>query len=146
MTAGAGTHGWAPQVGLDVPQDVKLAPHVAAMSKAPLGADTRTLLGVGLNAVLASQEMPTTELPVMVHRDRDLGLVAPCMRIPPQIPLAPFIGPLLSTVVFLISKPTPSRRMPPAVLLLTLTWSRRKIAPPSAVMPGAPVVMPRSRT
>ena len=111
----------APQVALVVPQEVKPLPHVAAMSTAPLGAVTNTLVGTGLNAVLASQETPTTELPVIVESDRVLGVVDVWIRIPPQIPLAPFIRLLLLTVTFLISKPAPSRRIPPAVLLLTFT-------------------------
>jgi hypothetical protein len=60
---------------LPVEHDVKLLPHVTAMSTAPLGAETSTLVGVGLIAVLASQETPTTELPVMVDKDKDLGVL-----------------------------------------------------------------------
>jgi hypothetical protein len=63
-------YGCAPQVVLEVPQEVKPVPHVAVMAKAPLGAVTNTLVGVGLNALLASQETPTTELPAIVERTR----------------------------------------------------------------------------
>jgi len=138
-------YGCAPQVVLEVPQEVKPVPHVAVMAKAPLGAVTNTLVGVGLNAPLASQETPTTELPAIVESDKDLGVLDAWIRIPPQIPLASFIRPLLLMVASLMSKPAPSRRIPPAVLLLTLTLSSRRMLPLSAVMPGEPPVMVRSR-
>jgi hypothetical protein len=112
-------YGCSPQVVLAVPQVEKLQ---VAMSP-PVLLETRTLVGVGLKAVLESQVTPIWSFPVMVERDRDFGVVEFWMRIPPKTTV-PRFGPLLLMLASLISKPTPSRRMPPAVLLLTLTWSR----------------------
>jgi len=110
-------YGCAPQVVLAVPQEVKLQ---AAMSTAPVGAVTRTVVG-GLKAVLASHVTPTSWLPTMVDSDMDLGVAREFwMRIPPKTD-GDVAAPLSFTVVSLISKPAPLRRMPPAVLLLTLT-------------------------
>jgi hypothetical protein len=113
----------------------------------PLLLNTSTLVGmlVRSEAVPDAQETPPLALPVIVERDRDFGTVAPAgafwIRIPGSPPAAAF--PL--TVVFLISNPAPSSRMPPEVLLLTLTWLRRTIPPPSAQSPGEPAVMLKSR-
>jgi len=95
-----------------------------------------------------AHQTPTWPFPVIVDSARDLGTVDEvggfCMHIPPKAQFAMF-DPLLLTVASLMSKPAPSRRIPPAVLLLTLTWSSRRMLPLSAVMPGEPPVMVRSR-
>jgi len=114
-------YGCAPQVVLAVPQEEK--PQVA-MSPAPDGAVTSTVVGLGLKAVLASHVTPTILLSVIVDNARDFGVLREFwMRIPPKTTV-PRLPSLLLTVASLMSKPAPSRRIPPAVLLLTLTWSR----------------------
>ena len=65
------------------------------------------------------------------------------MRMPPKDE-SKVLGPLVLTAVYLMSNPAPSRRIPPAVLLLTVTWSRRRM-PPVAQMPGEPPVIDRPR-
>jgi hypothetical protein len=67
------------------------------------------------------------------------------IRIPPNAAPPAVLAPLPLIVVFLMSKPAPSMRTPPAVLLLTLTWSSRAMTPPSAQRPGEPPVIERSR-
>jgi len=118
------------------------------MSAPPLGAETSTLVGAGLNAAPDAQETPTSWLDVTVDRASDFGTAAevgvPWIPIPPKMTV-PVLAPFPVTVVFLMSKPAPSRRMPPAVLLLTRTWSSRKMSPVSAQTPGEPPVMVRAR-
>ena len=112
-------YGCAPQVVLAAPQEKKLQ---AAMSPAPDGAVTSTVVGLGLKAVLASHVTPTILLSVIVDNARDFGVLREFwMRIPPKTADPAKLPSLLLTVVFLMSKPAPLRRMPPAVLLLTLT-------------------------
>ena len=103
---------------------------------------TRTLVGLGFKAVFASHVTPTSWLPVMVDNARDFGVFREFwMRIPPKTAEPAMFAPFPLTVASLMSKPAPSRRMPPAVLLLTLTCSSRRMSPVSAQIPGEPPVM-----
>jgi hypothetical protein len=102
-------------------------------------------------AVPDAQATPTFALVLMVESARALGMVdevgAFRMCMPAQTTPSGSLEtvPLLLTVASLMSKPAPLRRIPPAVLLLTPTWSSRRMFPPSAVMPGEPPVTVRSR-
>jgi hypothetical protein len=139
-------YGCAPQVVLAVPQEVK--PQAEAIS-IPVVPDTRRLVGEGTKAVLASQVTPSSWFDVTEDNANDFGTVIALgvfwIRIPPKAAEPAVLAALLLIVAFLMSKPAPSRRMPPAVLLLTLTWFKRTIAPPSPHRPGEPPVMVRLR-
>ena len=137
-------YGCTPQVVLAVVHNV-IPPHEVPTSMPPALPDTSTLVVAGTMVVPEEQATPTCPLPVMVERASDFGVVAFWTKIPPKMKLYEF-GPLLLTVVFWMSKPAPSSRMPPAVLSLTLTWERRTTAPLSAHKPGEPAVMERLRT
>lgn len=103
-----------------------MKPQEAVIATPPAGLDTRTVVGVGARRVPVpvAQEMPTNWLSVIVERASDLGTAVDvgifCIKIPPKTEDA-VLAPLVLTVVFLMSNPAPSRRMPPAVLLLTVT-------------------------
>ena len=136
-------HGCAPQAVLAVPHEVK--PQAPVMSP-PVLPDTSTVVGTGLKRtpVPEAHETPICWFEFTVDSVSDFGTVTEVgafwMRMPPNGKPA-MLGPFPVTVVFLTSKPEPSRRIPPAVLLLTLTWSRRTIPLPSAHSPGEPPVM-----
>ena len=91
--------------------------------------ETRTVVGIEVKSevVPLAQETPTFKFALIVERDSDFGTVVEVgafwMRTPPK-GKADMLEPFPLTVASLMSKPAPSRRIPPAVLLLTLTWSR----------------------
>ena len=80
------------------------------------------MVGSGFTAVPLSQLTPISWLSLTVEKLSIFGDAGGFwMRIPPNAPAPAVLAPLLLTVVFLMSNPAPSRRMPPAALLLTLT-------------------------
>jgi len=133
-------------VVLAVAQEVK--PQVPAMSP-PVLPDTSALVGVGFKreAVPEAHATPICWFEVTVNSARDFGTAVEVgtfwMSMPPKADEPAMFGPFPLTVVFRMSKPAPSSRMPPAVLLVTSTWSRRTTAPPSAQSPGEPPVIVR---
>ena len=87
---------------------------------------TRMLVGVGLESAPGpfAQTIPTNWFDSTEERTIDFGnpelLGVLRRRIPPKGEVAMF-APLLVTMVFRMSKAAPSRMMPPALLLVTLT-------------------------
>jgi len=117
-------YGCAPQVVLAVPQEEN--PHAVVVISPPVLPFARTVVGMDVKSeeVSVAQETPIRPFPVIVDSANDFGTVVEAgvfwMRMPPN-GWSIMFDPLLLTVASLMSKPAPLRRMPPAVLLLTLT-------------------------
>ena len=115
----------APHVALAAPHEVK--PHAVAMLTPPAFPDASTPVPVtGAEHVIPTRLLAWTVRSWSRDGPAPGGLL---MRIPPQTVAPDIPGPFPVTMVLRMSKPAPSRRIPPPGLLTTETWLSRSVAP-----------------